>query len=225
MRLNYRYFNTPVLYEPVQTAMRLYTKSREESPLEDALWLMAHEPVFTQGQAGKPEHVLAPGHIPVVQSDRGGQVTYHGPGLLMMYALVDLKPHKLGVRQWVRELESMLIGYLETYHGIQAHLIDGAPGVYVADEKIASIGLRVRKQHSYHGICLNVDGDLSPFSSINPCGYEHLKMTKVQLHDQDAKLESVAFQLLEYFAKHFGYDVLEPITMDPVKESGEGQYV
>lgn len=145
----------------------------------DELWFLEHDPVFTQGQAGRPEHLLNPGNIPVVQANRGGQVTYHGPGQLVGYLLVDLRRKKMGVRAFVTAIETAIIQMLEEYHIHAASKAD-APGVYVDGEKICSIGLKVQHGCTYHGLALNVDMDLSPFSSINPCGYKNLKMTQMR---------------------------------------------
>lgn len=164
-------------YEPTLCAMRELTDARgEASP--DELWLLQHPPVFTQGQAGKAEHLLAPGDIPVIQVDRGGQVTYHGPGQWVIYLMVDLKRRKLGVRDLVDLIEQSIVQLLAGY-GIEAAADPQAPGVYVNGEKIASLGLRVRRGCSYHGLALNVDMDLEPFQRINPCGYEGLKVTSM----------------------------------------------
>ncbi len=164
-------------YLPTFEAMKTFTDSRTpETP--DELWLLQHSRVFTQGQAGKAEHVLAPGDIPVVQVDRGGQVTYHGPGQWILYLLVDLRRRSLGVRDLVSLIENSIVSLLAA-HGIEAVADPGAPGVYVGGEKIASLGLRVRKGCSYHGLSLNVDMDLEPFGRINPCGYEGLQVTSM----------------------------------------------
>ncbi|WP_111641013.1 lipoyl(octanoyl) transferase LipB [Marinimicrobium alkaliphilum] len=164
-------------YEPTWAAMTRFTDERTpETP--DQLWLVEHPPVFTQGQAGKPEHLLFPGDIPVVQTDRGGQVTYHGPGQLVAYPLLDLRRLKLGVRDLVTLIEQSLVALLADY-GIDAEAKADAPGVYVNGDKIASLGLRVRRGCSFHGLALNVDMDLAPFGRINPCGYEGLAMTQM----------------------------------------------
>ncbi|GAB5451091.1 MAG: lipoyl(octanoyl) transferase LipB [Halioglobus sp.] len=164
-------------YLPTFAAMKTFTDSRTpETP--DELWLLQHNRVFTQGQAGKAEHVLAPGDIPVVQVDRGGQVTYHGPGQWVLYLLVDLQRRSLGVRDLVSLIEKSIVTLLAA-HGIEAAADPVAPGVYVGGEKIASLGLRVRKGCSYHGLALNVDMDLEPFGRINPCGYEGLQVTSM----------------------------------------------
>jgi len=159
--------------------MQDFTNQRNAASM-DEVWLLQHPPVFTQGQAGKAAHILDAGVIPVVQSDRGGQVTYHGPGQLMMYVLLDLKRLGIGVRRLVTLLEQALIGCLNNF-GIDAQADPKAPGVYVHGSKIASLGLRVRKGCSFHGLALNVDMDLAPFERINPCGYPGLNM--VQMSD------------------------------------------
>lgn len=165
-------------YQTTLQAMKTFTDSRTpESP--DELWLLQHPRVFTQGQAGKEEHVLAAGDIPVVQADRGGQVTYHAPGQWVLYILVDLRRQALGVRALVDLIESSLIELLARY-AIEANARPDAPGVYVEGEKIAALGLRVRKGCSYHGLALNVDMDLEPFQRINPCGYEGLNVTSMK---------------------------------------------
>lgn len=169
-------------YLPVWQAMSRFTDTRDAESA-DQLWLVEHEPVFTQGRAGKPEHLLLPGEIPVVASDRGGQVTYHGPGQVVLYPLLDVRRRGLGVRELVTLLECAVIDLL-AIHGVEARARADAPGVYVGDDKIASLGLRIRRGCSFHGVALNVDMDLSPFARINPCGYAGLQMT--QLHDHVA---------------------------------------
>ena len=165
-------------YRPTWEAMKVYTDSRgADSP--DQLWLTEHEPVFTQGLNGRAEHLLAPGDIPVVQIDRGGQVTYHGPGQLLLYCLLDIARLGLGVKSLVAGIENAIIELLGEY-GIDAHTRPGAPGVYVAEAKIAALGLRIRKGCCYHGLSLNVDMDLEPFSRINPCGYRGLEVTQLR---------------------------------------------
>ena len=166
-----------VAYEPAWRAMQAFTDLRDEAT-PDELWFLEHDPVFTQGLNGKPEHVLAPGDIPVVGIDRGGQVTYHGPGQLVMYALVDLRRLRIGVRELVVALEAAVVS-LAASHGIEAAGRREAPGVYVGERKLASIGLRVRRGCSYHGLALNVDMDLEPFARINPCGMTGLGMTQL----------------------------------------------
>ena len=164
-------------YAETFAAMREFTQARtEDTP--DEIWFLEHPPVFTQGQAGKPEHLLLTGDIPVVQSDRGGQVTYHGPGQLVVYFLIDLHRRGYGIRSLVTRLEDAIIATLAGYN-IEAAAKREAPGVYVNGDKIASLGLRVRSARTYHGISLNVKMDLEPFQRINPCGYQGLRMTQV----------------------------------------------
>lgn len=164
--------------------MRALTDSRD-SETPDQFWLVEHDAVFTQGQAGKPEHLLMPGDIPVVQTDRGGQVTYHGPGQILLYPLLDVRRSKIGVRDLVSALENAVIAVLADY-GVSAHARPDAPGVYVkslmGEAKIASLGLRIRRGASYHGVALNVDGDLSAFQRINPCGYAGMAVTRLADH-------------------------------------------
>lgn len=165
-------------YEPVSQAMHDFTDSRDDTTL-DEIWLVEHLPVFTQGQAGKAEHLLMTGDIPVIQSDRGGQVTYHGPGQQVMYVLLNLKRRKLGVRELVTLLEQTVVNTLAEY-GIDAHPRADAPGVYVGEMKICSLGLRIRKGCSFHGLALNINMDLTPFQRINPCGYAGMEMTQMR---------------------------------------------
>ena len=177
---------------------------------QDQFWLVEHPPVFTQGQAGKAEHLLFPGDIPVVQTDRGGQVTYHGPGQLVAYPLLDLKRLKIGVRELVICIEEAIIATLAHYQ-ITSSAKPDAPGVYVDGKKIASLGLRVRRGCSFHGLALNVDMDLSPFLQINPCGYEGLAMTQIKdLIPTPPSLNQVQQQLVREFARKLGY---EPCTI------------
>ncbi len=191
-----------VEYEPTWRAMQRFTDARgEETP--DEVWFLEHPPVFTQGMAGKAEHVLAAGDIPVVQIDRGGQVTYHGPGQLVVYPLLDLRRLKLGVRELVVALEQAVIG-LCAEHGIEAAGRRDAPGVYVGGRKLASIGLRVRRGGSYHGLALNVNGDLEPFSRINPCGYAGLEVTRLADLGVTLGLRDVAARLAPRLARTLG---------------------
>jgi lipoyl(octanoyl) transferase len=194
-------------YEPVWRAMRDFTDARDEST-PDELWLVEHDPVFTQGLAGKPEHLLNPGKIPVVQTDRGGQVTYHGPGQVVAYPLLDLQRRGLGVRCLVHELEQAVIDLLAE-RGLEAGRRDGAPGVYVSEAKIASIGLKVRRQCTYHGLAFNVDMDLSPFSLINPCGFAGMAMTDLVRQAGPTRWEDAAQALLKAFCTRLGYHARE----------------
>jgi lipoyl(octanoyl) transferase len=184
-------------YEPVSQAMHDFTDNRDESTL-DEIWLVEHLPVFTQGQAGKAEHVLAAGDIPVIQSDRGGQVTYHGPGQQVMYVLLNLKRRKLGVRELVILLEQTVVNTLAEYQ-IAAHPRADAPGVYVGDDKICSLGLRIRKGCSFHGLALNIAMDLTPFLRINPCGYAGMQMVQMLQWKPDASVENIAPVLISNF--------------------------
>ncbi|MBT0729631.1 lipoyl(octanoyl) transferase LipB [Rosenbergiella nectarea] len=181
----------------ISEAMHRFTDSRTERSA-DEVWLVEHPAVFTQGQAGKAEHLLAPGDIPVMQSDRGGQVTFHGPGQQIMYVLIDIRRRKIGVRELVTALENTVIATLAE-DGLQAYARADAPGVYVAEQKICSLGLRIRHGCSFHGLALNVDMDLSPFTRINPCGYADLTMT--QLRDQGSQrgLDRVSQDLVKHF--------------------------
>lgn len=193
-------------YEPVWQAMRDLTDQRNATT-PDQLWLVEHEPVFTQGRAGKPEHLLMPGDIPVVATDRGGQVTYHGPGQAVVYPLLDVRRAGLGVRELVNCLERAVISLLDEL-GVEAHAKPDAPGVYVGQAKVASLGLRIRRGASFHGVALNVDGDLSPFERINPCGYAGLTMIRVA--DLVARLPNVAtlsMQLAYCLADELGRDL------------------
>jgi lipoyl(octanoyl) transferase len=184
-------------YEPIWQAMQDFTNNRDANSL-DEIWLCEHLPVFTQGQAGKQEHILAPGDIPVVPVDRGGQVTYHGPGQLMMYILLDIRRRKLGVRELVSALEQCIVLTLAEFDVIAYPKAD-APGVYVNEQKICSVGLRIRRGSSFHGLAFNVDMDLSPFTRINPCGYQGLEMV------DSATLKGVAdmIQAKTLVVKHF----------------------
>ena len=193
-----------VEYEPTWRAMEKFTLERgPDTP--DEIWFLEHPPVFTLGLAGKMEHVLAPGGIPVIHIDRGGQVTYHGPGQLVVYPLIDLRRQKLGVRELVEALENSVIDTLTAY-GIHAKGRRDAPGVYVDARKVCSIGIRVRRGCSYHGIAFNVAMDLSPFHRINPCGYAGLEMTQVSDLGGPASVRRVAADLTPALLEHLGYN-------------------
>ena len=190
-----------VAYEPTLQAMKDLTDKRtEDSP--DELWLLQHPRVFTQGQAGRAEHVLTPGDIPVIQVDRGGQVTYHGPGQWVLYLMVNLRRHQLGVRGLVDLIEHSIVQLLAEL-GISAAPRPDAPGVYVDGAKIAALGLRVRKGCSYHGLSLNVDMDLEPFSRINPCGYEGLQVSSIArcLPDSVPDMDHIGRRLMTIVAQ------------------------
>nr|WP_255524283.1 lipoyl(octanoyl) transferase LipB [Aquitalea sp. ASV15] len=187
-------------YEPTWRTMQSFTDSRSaETP--DELWVVEHHPVYTQGLAGKPEHLLRLTDIPVVKTDRGGQVTYHGPGQLVVYLLIDFKRMHIGVRELVRRIEQSVIDMLAE-QGISANGDVNAPGVYVDGAKIASLGLRIKNGAVYHGLSLNVDMDLTPFSWINPCGYEGLRVTQMKDLGVDKTLAQVAELLLPQLEKH-----------------------
>ena len=187
-------------------AMQKFTDSRDSETI-DELWLLEHPPVFTQGQAGKAEHVLAPGDIPVIQVDRGGQVTYHGPGQIVAYPLVDLRRRGLGIRKLVRGIEEAIIRVLNVY-SVDAERVTGAPGIYVAGRKIASIGLRVRRGCTFHGLAFNHDMDLEPFQRINPCGYEGLQITQLS-EFCDTTRQEVESLLAAELAGQLGFTSLE----------------
>ncbi|HBB53008.1 MAG TPA: octanoyltransferase [Legionellales bacterium] len=179
-------------YLEVFEDMKKFTQERNEKTV-DEIWLLEHFPVFTQGQAGKPEHVFHRGKIAIVQSDRGGQVTYHGPGQMIGYFLLNCQQNQIGIKQLVSGIEDLMIHMLENFH-IKAHKICGAPGIYVDGKKIASLGLRIKNHCSYHGLALNVDMDLSPFHDINPCGYEKLQMTQIKDFCPDITMDAVKNQ-------------------------------
>jgi lipoyl(octanoyl) transferase len=197
-------------YEPVWRAMQAFTDARGPGT-PDELWVLEHDPVFTLGQAGRMEHVLAPGAIPVVPVDRGGQVTYHGPGQIVAYPLFDLRRLGIGVRELVTRIEQAIIDTLETWN-IVAQRRDGAPGVYVAEAKVAALGLRVRRGCSFHGLAFNVSMDLEPFHRINPCGYEGLAVTQVLDLGGPGSLAAVEAVLVGELARQFG---LSPQSADP----------
>lgn len=193
--------------------MREFTDTRGPDTA-DEIWLVQHPPVFTQGLAGKPEHVLAPGDIPVIQTDRGGQVTYHGPGQLVLYPLLDLERLQLGVRCLVDRLEQAVIDLLGN-HGITGQRRSGAPGVYVDGAKIASIGLKIRRGCSYHGLALNIDNDLEPFTRINPCGYPGQAMTRwAELLPGPIDHQAIADALVCHLATRLGLDSIEAAADD-----------
>ena len=186
-------------YAPVFAAMQAFTETRHEAT-EDELWIVEHPPVFTQGMAGKPEHILHTGAIPVVQIDRGGQVTYHGPGQLVVYTLIDFKRRGISVRNLVTRLENSIIATLADY-GIAAAADPKRPGVYVGAAKIASLGLRIKHGAVYHGLALNIDMDLSPFAYINPCGYAGMAMTQMADYLKPCPpLAEVAAKLAEHLS-------------------------
>jgi len=190
-------------YEPVWRAMQTFTDQRDAST-PDELWLVQHPPVFTQGQAGRAEHLLAPGDIPVIQVDRGGQVTYHGPGQVVCYPLIDIVRLQLGVRALVSGIEQAIIAVLRSYC-VEAQLVEGAPGVYIDGVKIASLGLRIRRGKSFHGLAFNVDMDLEPFQRINPCGYRGLQVTNLSAF-ANASVAEVEDRLVTELSGFLGYN-------------------
>jgi lipoyl(octanoyl) transferase len=189
-------------YRETWDAMRAFTERRQPGSAAE-LWLLEHPPIFTQGQAGKPEHLLNPGDIPVLQSDRGGQVTYHGPGQLIVYLMVSLRELGLGIRRLVTILEQSVIDLLSAYD-IVAVARPEAPGVYVADRKIASLGLRVRRGCTYHGLALNVDMELEPFSRINPCGHPGLAVTQLRDLGIHLSLQDAGIALIPHLCHRLG---------------------
>ena len=182
-----------------------YEKMRslvQADSFDDEIWLLEHDAVFTLGTAADPSHVLNPGNIPIVQTDRGGEVTYHGPGQLVIYFLLDIKTKKIGPKALVANLQNLIQNILQHY-SIESSFVEGAPGVYVGERKIASIGLRISKGRTYHGISLNVDMDLEPFSRINPCGYEGLEVTQISHFDSNVTMEGVESVATEELKKLF----------------------
>jgi len=184
--------------------MQAFTAQRDQAT-EDEIWLLEHKPVFTQGMNGKPEHILNQRQIPLVEIDRGGQVTYHGPGQLIVYCLIDLKRKKIGIRQMVSGLEQAVIDLLSEQN-IKAFARKDAPGVYVEGAKISALGLRIKKSCSYHGLSLNVDMDLAPFKDINPCGYEGLAVTQLKDLGVALTLAEVQEKLLGKVCQQFSID-------------------
>lgn len=193
-------------YVPLWREMQAFTDNRDEAT-PDEIWFVEHPPVFTMGLNASKEHLLAPGDIPVVQIDRGGQVTFHGPGQLMVYPLIDLRRSNIGVRNLVTALEQSVVDLVAEFD-IEAAARADAPGVYVNGEKLASVGLRIRRGASFHGMALNVDIDLEPFSRINPCGYAELQMTDLHRLGINMQLEETAEKLLPHFLQHVGLPLL-----------------
>jgi lipoyl(octanoyl) transferase len=191
-------------YEATWKAMSAFTDQRTAGTA-DEFWLLEHDPVFTLGQAGKMEHVLAPGGIPVIPVDRGGQVTYHGPGQIVGYPMIDLRRAGVGVREMVGKIEQAIIDTLARW-AIRAERREGAPGVYVGGAKVAALGLRVRRGCSFHGLAFNVNMDLEPFHRINPCGYKGLEVTQVLDLGGPSRLADVEDALVEEFCRQFGFD-------------------
>jgi lipoyl(octanoyl) transferase len=204
-------------YEPIWRAMQAFTDART-ADTPDELWVVEHEPVFTLGQAGKWEHVLVPGDIPVVPVDRGGQVTYHGPGQIVAYPLIDLRRAGIGVREFVQRIEQAIIDTLAEWNIVAARK-DGAPGVYVAGAKVAALGLRVRRGCTFHGLAFNVNMDLEPFHRINPCGFQGLQVTQVLDLGGPSRLGEVESVLVAELARQLR---LEPAPAEPLLTSGAG---
>jgi lipoyl(octanoyl) transferase len=192
-----------VEYEPTWRAMQRFTDERDAAT-PDEIWFLEHPPVFTLGMNASPAHVLAPGDIPVVQIDRGGQVTYHGPGQLVVYPLIDLRRAKLGVRSIVTALEQSVI-QLAAELGIAAQTRQGAPGIYVGEKKLGSVGIRIRRHCSYHGLALNVHMDLEPFGRINPCGYQGLQMTQLSSLGGPGSVAAAAARLEPHLLRALGF--------------------
>ncbi len=192
-------------YEPIWKSMQ-YLAKNADATRQDEIWLLSHKPVYTQGQAGKAEHVLNPGGIEVVQIDRGGQVTYHGPGQLVVYLLLNVKRRKIAVRELVELIERAIIAALQEF-GIGASTRTNAPGVYVNGAKMAALGLRIKNGWSYHGLSLNVDMDLSPFANINPCGFENLELTQIAdlITDRDFLMRRASRALVNKLLTELGY--------------------
>lgn len=190
-------------YEPVWQAMQKFTDERDAETV-DELWLVEHPPVFTQGLAGKAEHILAAGDIPVIQVDRGGQVTYHGPGQIVAYPMINLRRHGIGVKSLVHGIEQAIIDTVALY-GVNAERKDNAPGVYVDGDKIASLGLRIRKACSFHGLAFNIDMDLEPFQRINPCGFSGLQVIQLADLAQDVNITTVEQQLIDAFCQQLNF--------------------
>lgn len=205
-----------VEYLPAFQAMQDFTAQRgPDTP--DEIWLLQHPPVYTQGLAGKPEHLLRTSEIPVVKIDRGGQITYHGPGQVVAYLLLDLKRHGMGVRELVRRMEQAVID-LFAAHGVVAARRDKAPGVYVNDAKIAALGLRIKNNCSYHGLCLNVEMDLAPYANINPCGYAGLQVTQTRDQGVSGDVDTLADELAGHLLLQLGY------TGKRINHGGHGEH-
>ena len=200
-------------YELTWLRMQAFTNERDADAV-DEIWSLQHEPVFTQGQAGKQEHLLNPGDIPVVQVDRGGQVTYHGPGQAIVYLMLNLKRKKVGVRELVTIMEDAVVDTLNDFQ-VKAYAKPDAPGVYVDDRKIASLGLRVRRGCSFHGLALNLAMDLEPFLRINPCGYAGMEMTQLGMLVEDLDQAQASQCLLNHLISKLGYsEVTRKTTLD-----------
>lgn len=198
-------------YTETWQAMKKFTDSRE-AHAADEIWFVQHPPVYTLGQAGKVEHLLTPGDIPVVHSDRGGQVTYHGPGQLVCYLLLDVRRRQLGVRDLVTAIEQSIVQLVDAY-GVVSESKREAPGVYVDGRKLAALGLRIRKGCSYHGLSLNVDMDLEPFSNINPCGFEGLEVIDMKRLGIDRSMTELRKELTDILIHQMGYDTEQSMIL------------
>lgn len=206
-----RQYNQLTPYEDRFLEMKSMTENRDEL-CADELWILQHQEVLTQGQAGKPEHILVPSHIPVVQTDRGGQVTWHGPGQMVVYFMFDLNRLKWNVRTLVSYAEQLMIALLKKYQ-IEAYAKPDAPGVYVAERKIGSLGFKIRKGRSYHGLALNIDCDLTGFHTINPCGYAGLEMVRIcDLLEPYPKFEELTLLIIEMLKNSGFFDQIDVIT-------------
>lgn len=201
-------------YAPVADAMRAFTQGRDENTA-DELWLLEHTPVYTLGQAGRREHLLDPGQIPVVQSDRGGQVTYHGPGQMVAYTLVDLRRARIGIRSYVALLEQCVVDILHEL-GVASGRVQGAPGVYVGAAKVAALGLRARRSCTYHGIALNVRMSLAPFAGINPCGFAGLEVTQTSELGIELGVDELGDRFAARFAKNMRYRHVDRAAASPI---------
>lgn len=190
-------------YEPVWQAMQSFTEQRTSETL-DEIWLLEHDPVFTLGRNAKKEHILNAGDIPIIEIDRGGQVTYHGPGQLIVYLMIDIKRRALGVRKLVTLIEQSIISTLNEYQ-LNARAKQQAPGVYIGDAKIAALGLRIKKGCSFHGLSLNLSMNLTPFKQINPCGYKELEVVQLSDYIEDVELSKVQQQVIFYLSKNLAY--------------------
>lgn len=191
-------------YEPVWRAMQSFTEQRTSETM-DEVWLLEHDPVFTLGRNAKKKHILSAGDIPVIEIDRGGQVTYHGPGQLVVYLMIDIKRRALGVRKLVTLIEQSIISTLNEYQ-LSARAKKEAPGVYIGDAKIAALGLRIKKGCSFHGLSLNASMDLTPFRQINPCGYKELEVVQLSDYIEDVELSKLQQQLIFHLSKHLAYE-------------------
>jgi lipoyl(octanoyl) transferase len=211
-----RFFNA-CKYQDTLQQMQEFTKNRNSNTV-DEIWFLEHNPVFTLGKAGLTKHILDSSHIPVIKSDRGGQVTYHAPGQLIVYFLIDLPRKSLSIKDLIKALQQTIVDFLAVNYQLNASIKPGAPGVYVNGEKICFIGLKVSRGCSYHGISLNINLDLSPFNQINPCGFENLKITQlsnlVALTDQSLPVVNIAKLLQEQFCNKLRYGNMKVVIED-----------